>query len=565
MKTRLYFLDNLRSFLILLVVMIHAGLVYTPGLEHAWSVKDVTGSNDLIGLLGLYIDIFVMFTMFFIAGYFVPGSLQQKGAVKFTLSKVKRILLPWAIAVLTLIPMYKYIFLYSRGLPQEEWYSYFHFFERANENLAFFANKPSQVWLWFLPALFIFQMLYLGLNKLKLTSFKLSPGLAVALFIVLGVASSKLMKVYGLEGWFHSYFLDFQKERALLYFMSFLLGSMAYKQNWFAQKRQKLGIRIAIYTIFNLALLMYTIIVINYYNNMATPGEYKHVFNAFWDSYLYHISLVLSMLGCLYSCIHIFQHSFNKANRYQRELNKDSYGIYIIHMIVLSVFALGLKEISAPGLVKYLVLTASSFIISQLIIYTYRNLKNQMTMKTMKNLSFIAIILFFSACANQNSQAKENKPLGDTKAPEMSIHEAAFYGNVDMLKQHIEAGTDLNQKNQDGSSPLNIAATFNKVEAAKLLIEAGADLNVKNNEGSTPLHVAAFFCHTEIVKALLKAGADKNRKNYSGATPYMSVAAPFDQVKPIYQYVEQSLAPFGVKFDYEYLEMERPKIAELIK
>jgi hypothetical protein len=40
--------------------------------------------------------------------------------------KFKRLMIPWVIAVLSLIPLYKVIFLYSRGLPQEHWATYFH-------------------------------------------------------------------------------------------------------------------------------------------------------------------------------------------------------------------------------------------------------------------------------------------------------------------------------------------------------------------------------------------------------------------------------------------------------
>ena len=45
------------------------------------------------------------------------------GALRF-----KRFIVPWIVAVLTLIPLYRIIFLYSRQLPQEHWASYFHMF-----------------------------------------------------------------------------------------------------------------------------------------------------------------------------------------------------------------------------------------------------------------------------------------------------------------------------------------------------------------------------------------------------------------------------------------------------
>jgi ankyrin repeat protein len=83
---------------------------------------------------------------------------------------------------------------------------------------------------------------------------------------------------------------------------------------------------------------------------------------------------------------------------------------------------------------------------------------------------------------------------------------AALQGNIEAIRQHIEAGSDLNDKDVYGSSPLIIAATFGKTEVARALIEAGADMNITNNDGATALHAAAFLCRTEIVKALLDNG-----------------------------------------------------------
>jgi len=39
------------------------------------------------------------------------------------------------------------------------------------------------------------------------------------------------------------------------------------------------------------------------------------------------------------------------------------------------------------------------------------------------------------------------------EAPDISIHEAAFDGNIAAVKQHLAAGTDVNAKNAFGSGP----------------------------------------------------------------------------------------------------------------
>ena len=163
---------------------------------------------------------------------------------------------------------------------------------------------------------------------------------------------------------------------------------------------------------------------------------------------------------------------------------------------------------------------------------------------------------------NSQKEGKEEK----VEAPKMDIHAAAFMGNVEMIHQHIKAGSDLNVKEpMGGSSPLISATVFGKTDVALALIEAGADLNCTNNEGSTALHSAAFFCRNEIVEALIKKGADKTIKNKTGATALESVQAPFEAVKGIYDFISKQLGPMGFKLDYKQVEANRPIIATMLK
>jgi len=187
---------------------------------------------------------------------------------------------------------------------------------------------------------------------------------------------------------------------------------------------------------------------------------------------------------------------------------------------------------------------------------------------TLSSLLLIFIFLSVIACNNQEKKAeKTNSEITkiEVEPPSVDIHTATFLGNTKALKQHIEAGTDINVKDQYGSTPLIIATTFGKTDIAKTLINAGADLHITNNDGSTALHVASFFCRTDIVKALLEKGADKALKNKYGSTPLQSVSGAFSDAKPIYDQLSKDLGPLGLKFDYKHLETARPIIAELLK
>ena len=179
-RNRIYFLDNLRTFMIFLVVIVHSGLVYEKGGFSAfiWIVYD-PATNNLAGNLRIILDILIMSTIFLISGYLTPISLKSKNSWAFIKTKFKRLTIPWLIAVLTLMPLYKFIFLYSRNLPQQHWTTYFHW---SNDIW-------SQNWLWFLPLLFLFDILYLLLSRVKIKLPDISLKKAIGAVFVIGFGS----------------------------------------------------------------------------------------------------------------------------------------------------------------------------------------------------------------------------------------------------------------------------------------------------------------------------------------------------------------------------------------
>jgi ankyrin repeat protein len=102
------------------------------------------------------------------------------------------------------------------------------------------------------------------------------------------------------------------------------------------------------------------------------------------------------------------------------------------------------------------------------------------------------------------------------KAPAISIHDAATEGNIEAVRQHLAAGTDVNAK-LGGRTSLHLAAYEGHKAIAALLISEGGNINAKSDvNGGTPLHAAAFGGRTEIVELLIANGADVNAKAVSG-------------------------------------------------
>jgi len=556
---RIYFLDNLRTFMIFLVVLLHAGIVYeSSGIGALFWIVDDYSTNHLADTLNLILDIFIMSTIFFISGYFAPSSLESKNGWVFIKTKFKRLIIPWSIAVLTLMPLYKIIYLFSRNIPQENWTSYFHF-----SNGIF-----SQNWLWFLPVLFMFDMLFLGFSKLNLKLPKISMKGCIGSAFVMGLIYSFSMDMLNMQGWTKTALLDFQNERLPIYFMIFLLGGLCYKLKTFYSKPKGKKLYIAFLCTVWIPVSLYLFF---YIQSFMTPGVF--VFSEIVDTLLLWLNFHLSLLSLLYMMINSFRYYLDKQGKVIKELNNNSYNVYIIHVIVMGGIALTMLNTTIPSLLKYLILTVSTYVACNMIVYFYRKVikskiftkRKEVTMKTVTAAILIVTLITVtgSGCGNQENSSKEDGQ--SPKPPGVSFHVAALQGNIDAVRQHIRAGSDLNKKDAYGSSPLIIAVTFGKTEVAKALIEAGADMKIKNNEGSTPLHIAAFFCRTEIVRALLDNGADKNAKNNAGRIPLESVAAPFDDVRSIYEGIGKALGPLGLELDYEQIKMTRPMIAEMLQ
>lgn len=194
-------------------------------------------------------------------------------------------------------------------------------------------------------------------------------------------------------------------------------------------------------------------------------------------------------------------------------------------------------------------------------------MKKQNLFTTLKvSITLFTLTFSMNACNQVSKEAivENEEKAFKVEAPATDIHTAAFMGNVGLITQHIQAGTDLDKKNQFGSTPLNTAITFGKTDAAKALIEAGVDINKKNSDGATPLHIAAFFCRADIVEVLLSKEADKSLKNNFGSTALETVSVPFKEIKPFYIQIKKDLAPLGLNLDLNRIEEERPTIAELI-
>ncbi|XP_071133916.1 protein phosphatase 1 regulatory subunit 12A-like isoform X38 [Mytilus edulis] len=70
-----------------------------------------------------------------------------------------------------------------------------------------------------------------------------------------------------------------------------------------------------------------------------------------------------------------------------------------------------------------------------------------------------------------------------------------------------------------GATALHVAAAKGYMKVISVLLQAGVDVNARDNDGWTPLHAAAHWCQEEVCKALVDHMCDMDIKNNAGQTP----------------------------------------------
>jgi len=91
--------------------------------------------------------------------------------------------------------------------------------------------------------------------------------------------------------------------------------------------------------------------------------------------------------------------------------------------------------------------------------------------------------------------------------PSLALYLAVQRGDIEQIERHIAWGSDINELDKDGLSPLHVAANKGRYVVVKLLLNSGANADAKDRNGNTPLSTALLAGRIQIAELLKQKGA----------------------------------------------------------
>ncbi len=367
---RVAFLDNIRLLMIVLVVMHHAAAAYAAIAPH-WMIHDTT--TLVADIIRQLLDVFMMPVLFFIAGYLILPSLRKKESVAaFLKDKARRLLVPWALAVLIILPLLLYDQPVKPVAPfRSYWLWYLGSFEVRLRPTQIPAGPTTQAIYWYLSLLFAFfvvaALVYAlarrGRALVAATRAVDSPRVVLLALGAFGLLTSighfLLLLLVPDSSWFTLHMLlEFQVTRLVPYAGCFALGIYAQSRGWLAGGKPlgSLALWAGLSAVLTAAYLVLGWPLLADTGAAILPAGLLLAY-AFIRSFLVVSLLVLILSwGARY---------WNGPSGLNRQLAAMSYNIYLVHLFVVVALQMALLGWEGgPALGKLAIVGAAGLVVS---------------------------------------------------------------------------------------------------------------------------------------------------------------------------------------------------------
>jgi glucan biosynthesis protein C len=331
--SRIYFLDNLKVFLTALVVFHHAAQPYGPG-GGWWIASEPYSIIDLI-VLGIFMAVnasFFMGLFFMISAYFVPSSLERKGAARFMKDRLVKLGVPILIFMTGVFPVMGYLL----------------------------EGRPSITLghLWFLELLLIFSAVYAACWLVKKPSSKAKrafPGTAaIVAFAVVMALITFVVAIWAPMNYWVPLSL-FEPFHLTQYVMLFAAGIIAYREGWIdaiPKAAAKLWSRVAILMV----ILLLVIGAVTDSTEFSGGLTISSLLGSFWEAFMC-VSMCIAMLA-------LFRNKLNSQGTIAKALANNSFTVYLIHIPVIVFLQYMLIGVAIDPLIKFAIVGAIGIVLA---------------------------------------------------------------------------------------------------------------------------------------------------------------------------------------------------------
>jgi surface polysaccharide O-acyltransferase-like enzyme len=364
---RFAYLDNVRSFVIFLVIAEHSAITYSgygiwyyrEGLPEMLSFLE----KGVFGFFLSFVQAWLMGALFFIAAYMATKSLAKRGSKQFLRERLFRLGLPLLIYVLIIEPFIKFILL-ENGTWNVALNEYIHYLTNFKQIIK--GSGP----LWFVEALLLFSIAYVIAKKLfpiPQTIHTFNAKNIIVAMIITGIVAFLIRLVFPIG----TIFFNLQ----LCYFSSFIalfvIGILIGENNLFEYITGEQNVKWFKITLITGPIIWIAIMLLG---DGAKKIDYFWG-GLHWQNFVYASWEAFVAIGFSIGIIAFFKKHLNLSNKYIRFITENAFGIYFFHAPILIMISIFLRQWTINPLLKFIAITLIVFIITLVFTSLARKIK----------------------------------------------------------------------------------------------------------------------------------------------------------------------------------------------
>lgn len=357
-KNRVYYIDYLKVFLMMLVIMLHSILAYTA---NDWPFHDGDSYIDVERNIALLRGFF-MGMYFLLAGSFLARSVERYNLGQIIVKKFERLGFPVLFILLVLTPIDYYVVA-----------------RRTNEFAGSFMQYFAEVYVgqgrfnyghgWFLVVLFFLSVIYavyyhfFGRRLPREYNLTLNLWLILGTGIISGVLNHIVRAKYELNQWVSLLgFIGIEPAHIWMYIIMFAFGIIGGKCGWFRNINKRLGLVCTAIAIVLSALYCFADA-----GRMTYSGLYLELWDVLESVYAMAISI-----GLMY----IAERFIDRPIKSLQSLAGCYYSAYIFHITPVILLQVAFSYVEMPVQLKCTLVCVLAIIVSFILGYLFEKVKN---------------------------------------------------------------------------------------------------------------------------------------------------------------------------------------------